>query len=225
MLSPCPLFFLSFYCDIKHCLYCLLPHSLFSKSGNFPLSYWLYSSSPFFLCSLPLPPASTSLCFSPLPFLPGFLLPLCPLFFQLASHSPSCFPFLLPLLLSQPFFPTTTAASLFSPSLLLPVSPTLLLSLTGVSEGQNSAVSLAMIVLREGSEEGGEGPKLKVCVEWVEEQGIVPHRMDTRLPPKFCALGPQREERSWARGANLRTFHVKRSLGSNKAALQWKGPA
>lgn len=90
---------------------------------------------------------------------------------------------------------------------------------------QNSDMSLAMIVLREGSEEGGEGPKLKVCVEWMEEQGIVPHRMDTWLPPKFCALGPQREERPWARGANLRTFHVKRSLGSNKAALQWKGTA
>lgn len=86
-------------------------------------------------------------------------------------------------------------------------------------------MSLAMIVLREGSEDGGEGPKLKVCEEWVEEQGIFPHRMDTRLPPKFCALGPQREERPWARGADLRTFLVKRSLGSNKAAPQWKGPA
>lgn len=58
---------------------------------------------------------------------------------------------------------------------------------------QNSGMSLAMIVLREGSEEGGKRPKLEVCVEWVEEQGIVPHRMDTRLPPKVCDLKEKKD--------------------------------
>lgn len=63
-----------------------------------------------------------------------------------------------------------------------------------------------------GSWEGGEGLKIRVCGEQLEEQGMFNLRMDTLLSRKFCALGPQREEGPWASGVNLQESPCKKEI-------------